>query len=171
MLKVAVSSSGSDQATSFDINSEQGKYVINGLPFNGDIAVISENRYHIIWQNKSYNVEILERDASSKTFRLLINGVEINSSTKDELDILLAGMGFENNVDTKINNAIAPMPGLIQSVAVKVGDKVEKGDTLLVLVAMKMENIIKSTGSGEVKSINASAGEIVEKNQVLMEFI
>lgn len=170
MLKIAVSSTGSDQPSSFDIESEQGQYVINGSKFNGDIAAISKNRYHIIWQNKSYNIEILERDPNSKAFRLLINGVEINTNTKDELDILLAGMGFENNVDTKINNAIAPMPGLIQSVAVKVGDKVEKGDTLLVLVAMKMENIIKSTGSGEVVAINASAGEIVEKNQVLMEF-
>jgi biotin carboxyl carrier protein len=45
------------------------------------------------------------------------------------------------------------MPGLIQSVAVSEGDLIHKGDTLLILVAMKMENVIKSSGSGVIKSL------------------
>ncbi len=62
------------------------------------------------------------------------------------------------------------MPGLIQSIAVEPGQEVHKGDTLLVLVAMKMENIIKSPGTGIVKTLKITAGQIVEKNQVLVEF-
>jgi biotin carboxyl carrier protein len=62
------------------------------------------------------------------------------------------------------------MPGLIQSIAVAEGDSIAKGDNLLVLVAMKMENVIKSSGSGIIKTLKVMPGQIVEKNQVLLEF-
>ncbi|MDX5320798.1 MAG: acetyl-CoA carboxylase biotin carboxyl carrier protein subunit, partial [Bacteroidota bacterium] len=50
------------------------------------------------------------------------------------------------------------------------GDTVKKGDSLLVLEAMKMENIIKSPGDGVVKAIKVNPGDKVEKNAVLIEF-
>jgi acetyl/propionyl-CoA carboxylase alpha subunit len=89
---------------------------------------------------------------------------------KDRIDLLLEGMGLHAKVTNKINHLKAPMPGLIHSVAVKEGDKVSKGDILLVLVAMKMENVIKAAGDGTVKSMKIIAGQTVEKNQVMLEF-
>jgi biotin carboxyl carrier protein len=62
------------------------------------------------------------------------------------------------------------MPGLIIELKVKNGDVVKPGDTLLILEAMKMENIIKSPGEGVVKTVKIKKGESVEKNQVLIEF-
>jgi biotin carboxyl carrier protein len=53
---------------------------------------------------------------------------------------------------------------------VKVGDEVKKGDVLLILVAMKMENAIKAVGDGIVKSIKTNTGDSVEKGQLIMEF-
>ncbi|MCC7050886.1 MAG: acetyl-CoA carboxylase biotin carboxyl carrier protein subunit, partial [Bacteroidia bacterium] len=53
---------------------------------------------------------------------------------------------------------------------VKEGDKVTKGDALMVLEAMKMENILKSPGDGIIKKINVSKGQAVEKNTVLITF-
>jgi biotin carboxyl carrier protein len=62
------------------------------------------------------------------------------------------------------------MPGLIIDLKVKQGDVVKAGDALLILEAMKMENIIKAPGEGTVKMIKAKKGDSVEKNQVLIEF-
>ena len=61
------------------------------------------------------------------------------------------------------------MPGLILDVAVVVGDEVDKGQTLFTLEAMKMENIIKSSQQGKIKSILYQRGEKVDKNDVVVE--
>jgi biotin carboxyl carrier protein len=60
------------------------------------------------------------------------------------------------------------MPGMVLRLHVNEGDKIKKGDPLLVLEAMKMENIIKAAGDGVVKKINISEKTAVEKNQVLI---
>jgi len=64
----------------------------------------------------------------------------------------------------------APMPGLILDLKVAPGDQVQKGDVLLILEAMKMENSIKSPGDGVVKEVKVSLKQSVEKNQVLIQF-
>lgn len=66
---------------------------------------------------------------------------------------------------------VAPMPGLIKSIAIHVGDSVKKGSTILTLEAMKMENAIKSPVAGTVKNINISAGQAVEKGYLLCEIV
>jgi biotin carboxyl carrier protein len=62
------------------------------------------------------------------------------------------------------------MPGLIVDLRVKAGDKVKPGDALLILEAMKMENMIKASAESIVKSVKVVKGDSVEKNQVLIEF-
>lgn len=62
----------------------------------------------------------------------------------------------------------APMPGHILNVAVKVGDKVNVGDTVVVMEAMKMENDIKSHVAGTIKEVHVAAGQDVGVNAVLV---
>jgi biotin carboxyl carrier protein len=62
------------------------------------------------------------------------------------------------------------MPGLVIDLKVKVGDTVKAGDPLLILEAMKMENILKSPGDGTIKNVKTKKGDSVEKGQVLIEF-
>jgi acetyl/propionyl-CoA carboxylase alpha subunit len=172
MLKVSVQSAGGNQedSHSFELENEAGKWLIDGKSFEGDIAKLSETKYHVIWNHKSYLIEITEQNTAGKTLSLTINGQPYSTILKDRIDLLLEGMGLHAKVTNKINHLKAPMPGLIQSVAVKEGDKVSKGDILLVLVAMKMENVIKAAGDGTVKSMKIIAGQTVEKNQVMLEF-
>ncbi|MEO6685796.1 MAG: acetyl-CoA carboxylase biotin carboxyl carrier protein subunit [Dyadobacter sp.] len=160
----------SGEVSTFEINQEKDQWLIGENIFDGDIVKISQNQYHVLWKNRSYNVEVLETGAADKTFKLLINGQLFETSVKDQFDLLLEGLGMQATASTKINNLKAPMPGLIQSIAVEPGQEVHKGETLLVLVAMKMENIIKSPGTGIVKTLKITPGQIVEKNQVLVEF-
>ncbi len=63
----------------------------------------------------------------------------------------------------------APMPGLVRSIFVKIGDQVQKGSQLMVLEAMKMENVIVSSSAGVVVKINAIEAASVEKGAVLLE--
>ena len=65
---------------------------------------------------------------------------------------------------------ISPMPGLMVSVDVEVGQAVEEGQTVCVIEAMKMQNTIKAEASGNVKAINVSAGESVAADEVMIEF-
>ena len=64
----------------------------------------------------------------------------------------------------------APMPGRVLDVVVQEGDRISKGDNVVVLEAMKMENVIKSPTDGIVKNVCVVKEEAVEKNQVLIAF-
>ena len=74
-------------------------------------------------------------------------------------------------VGQKVGDIKAPMPGMVLEVAVTVGQAVEKGDKVLILEAMKMENVIKAAGDGVVKAILVSKVTAVEKGQILIEMV
>ena len=101
---------------------------------------------------------------------LFYNNQKYIAKITEPMDELLKSMGLENAMVAKISEVKAPMPGLIYQLPVKVGDAVAKGDVLLVLVAMKMENAIKAQGEGVVKAIHVNLNDSVEKNQVLISF-
>jgi len=67
-----------------------------------------------------------------------------------------------------MNDVIAPMPGMILEVMIKVGDEVQEDQELIILEAMKMENPIFSPSSGKVKSINIKEGDNVESDDILL---
>jgi len=62
------------------------------------------------------------------------------------------------------------MPGLVLNILVEEGQDIKKGDALIVLEAMKMENILKSPADGKVKKVSVKKGVAVEKGQILIEF-
>ena len=62
------------------------------------------------------------------------------------------------------------MPGKIVSINIKDGQKVKSGENLLVLEAMKMENLITSTKDTKIKKINVKLNDAVEVDQILIEF-
>ena len=154
----------------FDIEVSGETFIVNGQPVTWDITRIQEGYFHILLENRSYRAEIVEMDSARKTFLIKINGRKYPLVLKDKFDLLLEKMGMNTNAGARINNVRAPMPGLIIDLKVKNGDSVKAGDPLLILEAMKMENIIKAPGDATVKSVKVSLGEGVEKNQVLIEF-
>ena len=85
------------------------------------------------------------------------------------MDLLLNKMGMSAISADKMDNVKAPMPGLVLDILVEIGQTVNKGDNLLVLEAMKMENILKASGNGIVKTIKINKKDAVEKNQILIE--
>lgn len=143
---------------------------LNGTPFDWDIVKLSDRSFHILYQNRSYTAEVLDLNAAEKTVSLKINGHIHQLQLKDRFDLLLEKMGISNAASTKVNELKAPMPGLIVGVSIQPGDGVSKGDSLLILEAMKMENVLKSPGDATIKAIRVGKGDRVEKGQVLVEF-
>jgi len=106
----------------------------------------------------------------AKSVDLKINGKRFTVGLKTKFDLLLEKMGINKVSTNTLNYVKAPMPGLIIDLKIKAGDEVKKGDILLILEAMKMENILKSPGDGTVKEVKVKKGDSVEKSQVLVEF-
>lgn len=154
----------------FDIQSDGDSITINGEPLNWDVLHVQEGYFHIIYNHKSYRAEVVKTDAVTKTFTWKINGRLYTVNLKDKFDLLLEKLGMNHAAGNKVNSVKAPMPGLIIDLKVKEGDTVNQGDPLLILEAMKMENILKSPGDGVVKMIKIKKGDSVEKGHVLIEF-
>jgi biotin carboxyl carrier protein len=153
-----------------EITTDDDKLQINGEDLDWDVVQIHEGYFHILLKNKSYRAEVVKIDPATKSFVWKINNRSYTVHLKDRFDILLEKMGMSHTAGSKINSIKAPMPGLIIDLKVKTGDPVQQGNPLLILEAMKMENIIKSPGDGVVKSVKVKKGDSVEKNQVLIEF-
>ncbi|MDR6560062.1 MULTISPECIES: acetyl-CoA carboxylase biotin carboxyl carrier protein subunit [unclassified Arcicella] len=164
MLKATV-----NQQT-FNIVSDKTGTTIDEQPLDWDIVEIRNNHFHILYNNRSYNAEVLEADYQAKSFLIKMNNRQYVVNVKDRFDILLEQLGMSETASTKVNDLKAPMPGLIVSLLVQIGDSIKKGDSLLILEAMKMENVLKATGEGIIKNIKVSNKQNVEKNQVLIEF-
>ncbi len=143
---------------------------LNGQPFGWDIVPLGEGRYHVLHQGKSYSAELLEADYVKKAFALKINGQRMELQAKDRFDQLLDKLGLSDATVKKVNELKAPMPGLIVDIRVQPGQAVQKGDSLLVLEAMKMENILKAPADGIIESIKVALRANVTKGQVLVQF-
>ncbi len=156
----------------FEVAPNEGKAegLINGDFYALDIEKIDGNTWHIIKENTSYYVQWIERNEEAKTFTLKVNGALITLEAKNDFDLLLDKMGMANLGGSKASKLKAPMPGKVLEVMVEAGQEVAKGEGLLILEAMKMENVLKAEDGGIVKSVNVSVGEAVEKNNVLIEF-
>ena len=149
-------------------NPAQG--TINGQPYLLDVAQSNGNTFHVLKNNKNYNIEVLEVIPAEKKFVLLVNGNRYEVELKDQFDLLLQSMGIGGANSKKLKEVKAPMPGLVLDILVKEGSSVAKGDAIVILEAMKMENVLKSPVDGVVKSVSISKGIAVEKNQVLINF-
>ncbi len=137
---------------------------------NLDALQISESKFHILKQNKSYDAEITKADFYKKSYDVKINNNTYTINISNKLDDLIKEMGFAMGSAKHIDSVKAPMPGLILEINVKENQEVKEDDPLLILEAMKMENIITAPTHGIIKSISVNKGDAVEKNQLLIEF-
>jgi biotin carboxyl carrier protein len=166
----------SDKTFSVTVNDQKPKsisvkreeVIVDGKIFDADIARVSEKEFHIIRNNRSYNVLVTDINRKEKTVALLVNGTKYRAVLKDRLDDLLRSMGMDKIAAQKVSEVKAPMPGLVLRVMAVNGQKIKKGEPLLVLEAMKMENILKSSADAVVKKVSVTKGDKVEKNQVLL---
>ncbi len=143
---------------------------IDGVEYEWDLLSLENNNFHIIKDNQSYRATVVSINHEEKTMLISVNGNDYEIGIKDKYDLLLQQMGISAKSSAKINNFKAPMPGLIREIMAAAGAEVSKGDILLILEAMKMENALKSPRDGKIKKVNITVGNAVEKGQILIEF-
>ena len=134
-----------------------------------DIVKTQNGSYHMMYKDQSYNLTPLSLDRSNKVLEVLVNGHQMTIKLSDAYDQLIKELGFSLNKGNVFKDIKAPMPGLVLEIMVKAGDAVSEGDQLLILEAMKMENVIKAPGEGVVKAILVNPKDAIEKNAVLIE--
>lgn len=153
----------------YQVNIGDTAFQLNADQANSLDIVKNGNQFHVLQNNQAYNVKVIGTDFNAKTLILEVNGNKYDLTIEDEYDLLVKKMGLSANVAQKMSNVKAPMPGLIVDVLVEPGQAIEKGSQLLILEAMKMENVLKAEGEGIVKSIEVVKGAAVDKGQILIE--
>ena len=112
---------------------------------------------------------VVRRGAQRGDYTLWVDGYRFDVEALDERTSAIRELSKLSSAASGPAPLIAPMPGLIVRVNVKAGDKVAKGQGLVVMEAMKMENELRATAAGTVKVVNATPGTAVEKGTILIE--
>jgi biotin carboxyl carrier protein len=161
-----------NNAATYDIQADKSGFIgeINGQEFRID-ALRDGNKFHILWNGRSYNAELLSMDMTSKTIVIKVGKTEYPVVLKDRFDDLLRSLGMEGAGTPKVSEVKAPMPGMVLNIMVEDGQEVEKDQPLIILEAMKMENVIKSPIQGIIRKVEVSKGIAVEKNTILISFV
>ncbi|RYD51147.1 MAG: acetyl-CoA carboxylase biotin carboxyl carrier protein subunit [Sphingobacteriales bacterium] len=158
-----------NEDATYDLTQTDGQWQLASSETAVSIEVLPNGVISILRDGKSYTalVDTIDRDA--KTVQLRINNRPYTVAIEEPLDRLLKSMGLDTAAGAKVEPVKAPMPGMILRILVAPGQDVQKGDGLLVLEAMKMENVLKATTSGTVKAVLAVEKTAVEKGTVLIE--
>jgi biotin carboxyl carrier protein len=157
-----------ENQTDYTFDVKHQEVLLNGAKQPSDWVNIGKDKYHVLVNNRSVTIELIGKDETGKQLTLMVNGQKKVVQVQDQFDVLLKQLGMDKMTNAKINEVKAPMPGLVLRLLVTEGQAVQKGDALLVLEAMKMENIITAAGEGVVKSIKVEPKLAVEKNQVML---
>lgn len=132
------------------------KYTINGNKYNVTIGDIEENIAHVEVNGVPYTVEMEKAPAApKKVVRPVVAAAPAAAAAPEPAKVSRpAGGGGKNGIKS-------PLPGVILQIKVNVGDEVKRGQVLMVLEAMKMENNIPSDRDGKVVAINVSKGDSI----------
>ena len=128
------------------------KYTIDGKEYKVAIGDIEENVAEVTVNGESFKVE-MEPEAEPEKKKVVL-GAPVAAAAAEESAAPAANVNTANAIK-------APLPGVITEIKVAVGDTVAAGDTLVVLEAMKMENVIPSDRDGEVVEIKVNKGDSI----------
>jgi len=154
----------------FEIGVQSDKLLLNSEEITLDSISVGYNKFSVIHAHQSFQVEFVEENRGGKRSVVKVNGRTYQVQIEDQYDQLLKKLGLDISQSNKVLEIKAPMPGLVLKVLVEPGQEIQKGDSLLILEAMKMENMIKSPTSGTISRILVKTGDKVEKNGIMIQF-
>lgn len=151
-----------------DIDRDASTFTVDNNTKNFSFT-LNNGRYFLRVGTKLHKIDNVSYDGSAISFS--IDGNWHTVSVKDEQELLLDSLGFKTGSDVAEGSLKAPMPGKILDIMVSIGDTVTKGQPIVILEAMKMENELKSPIDGIVDSIAVEIGQSLEKNTPILEII
>lgn len=134
-----------------------------------DIERIDATHFHVLLPDgRALMLEVAAADHYEKQYRIFVNGRAYDIRLLDELDRRIEKLGLGKAAAADGGDVLAPMPGLVREILVSEGQQVAADEPVLVLEAMKMENLIKAPTAGIVEAIRVTAGQAVDKKAVLL---
>lgn len=147
-----------------EIDKSLYRVAVDGNEFLVDGKRTGLANYSLIVDNRSFEVDV---DVSEDEYRVLVDGRSYRIHLIDERRMRLGG--FQSGIQLQGRQEVSvPMPGKVIAVLVGEGDRVEKGQGLVIVEAMKMENEVRSPISGEIKEVRVKAGDALEVGNILV---
>lgn len=148
---------------------DKGHISLNGKVMDVDFETISgQPVYSLVIDGKSYEAYVY---VGEDEWQVLLLGQQYTIRVQDEREKRLKSAGGDSLQDTGEFHLKAPMPGLVIDIPVKEDQQVKKGQVLLILESMKMQNELKSPRDGKVERVKVKVGESVEQRQVLLTIV
>ena len=157
-----------ESSKTYEVEIDDGGVVhVDGRAYRVDMCQVGEQAvYSLLLDERSYEVHVESR--SRQDFHVIVSGEGYEAQVQDEFSHRLArassglsGAGTESAIK-------APIPGLVVKVNVKEGDRVEAGQPIVILEAMKMENELRAQRAGTVATIHAQPGDSVNQGETLI---
>jgi len=142
---------------------------VNGRDYSVELREDEKYGVHVLWKNRRYPVEIVR--TKQNRYEILFNDISHTFTVETPVSMQRKRV---LGTDRKKSSALvvkAPMPGKIIDVLVREGAEVMRGEALVILEAMKMQNEIQSVVSGTVTRIGVKAGQNVMKDDILAEIV
>lgn len=139
---------------------------IDGKKLSVEFSKINNYLFLLKVGDKVY--EVTTTKSNSEKYNFLVYGRFYEATVRTTLEEKANEFLSQKEKLSHHDNIKAPMPGMILKVNKKVGDKVEIGEPVLILEAMKMENELRSPASGIIKELLVKEGESVEKDTILL---
>ena len=140
---------------------------VDGKVYMVDLLHTSDGSFSIIESGKSYNIELVPKNQAKKyTAHTLYNTFEVEIVDAEARYLINRGT---NGVSKNEKTISSPMPGKVVKVLFNEGDVVQKGQTAVIISAMKMESEYKAPIDGVIKKVNVKEGDTIEGNQILIE--
>ena len=144
------------------------KITIDGTTYSVEVKDINADPIEMTVDGEKVSVTFGAEDTATPIQRIETKDVEVDEVLKDDLKVQETPKTV--SAAGPIKDFTAPMPGMIISIAVKVGDQVVPGDEICVLEAMKMQQTITATFSGIVKNVAVQPGDTIPAGQTIVEF-
>ena len=163
--KLTVTAGGREFQVTVNPNGNENTVLIDGVEVQIHLERIVGDTESLIVEGKSYLFNI-GPDDDGYTMRWY--GGETHCVVEDEHTRLLKQFAGTGSGGSGLKNVKAPMPGLVVKILTSPGSEVEKGDPLVVVEAMKMENEIGASAKGVVKEIKVNEKQAVEKGEIMI---
>lgn len=170
MPRYHVTVEGRDYDIELEYQSERYQVRVDGALFDLEAHSLGESRFLLLVNKESHEVDVRTVSGNGEKI-VFMRGMEIPVTVEDYHLAQIRKRAATAVGPSTERFVRAPMPGLVVAIKVKPGDEITKGQPLVVIEAMKMENIIKAKADGVVKAILVGQGKSVEKSDILLELV
>ncbi|WP_421918678.1 biotin/lipoyl-containing protein [Marinifilum sp.] len=142
------------------------KIIVDNREYDLDMQQVENGVYSVMYKGRSYNVELIENGTPKKyTVNTFYHSYEAEIIDAESKYLMARN---EGNLEAAESTISSPMPGKVVKILVELGQEVNKGETVIIVSAMKMESEYKAMKDGVIKEIFVNEDDTIDGNQPLI---